>query len=137
MTDQFPLIEQALQVLTMDVVINLTEHVQTLEIKPNGQLFSAYRDIDQTILIGYSEDMATVQLSLRQRNFVTSGKRRGTKKEYRLLLQTLKDLNFQATYNDSCFSISNNFIQKLIDLNWPVGNIKTTITQSLHEKIHE
>lgn len=128
MTDQFPLIEQALQVLTMDVVINLTEHVQTLEMKPNGHLFSAYRDIDQMILIGYSEDMATEQLGLRQRNFVTSGKRRGTKKEYRLLLQTLKDLNFQATYNDSCFSISNIFVQQLMDLNWPVGHIKTTIT---------
>ena len=134
MTDQFPLIEQALQVLTMDVVINLTEHVQTLEMMPNGQLFSAYRDIDQTILVGYSEDLATEQLCLRQRNFVTLGKRRGTKKEYRLLLQTLKDLNIQATHNDSCFSISNNFIQQLIDLNWPVGNIKPTITQSLHRK---
>ena len=134
MTDQFPLIEQALQALTMDVVINLTEHVQTLEMMPNGQLFSAYRDIDQTILVGYSEDLTTEQLGLRQRNFVTLGKRRGTKKEYRLLLQTLKDLNIQATYNDSCFSISNNFIQQLIDLNLPVGDIKPTITQSLHRK---
>ena len=50
MTVEFALIEHALQGLTMDVVINLTEHVQTLELRPSGQLFTAYRDIDQTLL---------------------------------------------------------------------------------------
>ncbi len=43
MTIELALIEHALQGLTMDVVINLTEHVQTLELRPNGQLFTAYR----------------------------------------------------------------------------------------------
>ena len=42
MTTQLALIETALQGLTMDVVINLTEHVQTLELKPNAELFTAY-----------------------------------------------------------------------------------------------
>ena len=52
MTTQLALIETALQGLTMDVVINLTEHVQTLEFKPNAALFTAYRIIDNTVLIG-------------------------------------------------------------------------------------
>ena len=78
MTVELAQIEHALQGLTMDVVINLTEHVQTLELRPNGQLFTAYRDIDQTLLIGYSEDLTEEQLSLRQRNFYTTGTRRGT-----------------------------------------------------------
>jgi hypothetical protein len=70
MTVELALIEHALQGLTMDVVINLTEHVQTLELRPNGQLFTAYRDIDQTLLIGYSDDLAAEKLSLSQRIFL-------------------------------------------------------------------
>ena len=134
MTVELALIEHALQGLTMDVVINLTEHVQTLELRPNGQLFTAYRDIDQTLLIGYSEDLPAEQLSLRQRDFFTTGTRRGTKREHRLLLHTLKDLNIQGTYNENCFSANIDLIENLINLNWPVGEIKTMTTQSLHEK---
>ena len=137
MTVELALIEHALQGLTMDVVINLTEHVQTLELRPNGQLFTAYRDIDQTLLIGYSDDLAAEKLSLSQRNFYTMGTRRGTKREYRLLLHTLKDLNIRGTYNENCFPANIDLIKNLIILNWPVGEIKTRTTQSLHEKNHE
>jgi hypothetical protein len=137
MTIELDQIEHALQGLTMDVVINLTEHVQTLELRPNGQLFTAYRDIDQTLLIGYSEDMAAEQLSLRQRDFFTTGTRRGTKREHRLLLHTLKDLNTPATYNGNCFSANIDLINNLINLNWPVGEIQNVTTQSLHEKNHK
>jgi hypothetical protein len=117
----------------MDVVINLTEHVQTLELRPNGQLFTAYRDIDQTLLIGYSEDLTAEQLSLRQRNFYKTGTRRGTKREHRLLLHTLRDLNISGTYNESCFSANIELIEHLINLNWPVGEIETITAQSSHE----
>jgi hypothetical protein len=137
MTIELDQIEHALQGLTMDVVINLTEHVQTLELRPNGQLFTAYRDIDQTLLIGYSEDIAAEQLSLRQRDFFTTGTRRGTKREHRLLLHTLKDLNTPATYNGNCFSANIDLINNLINLNWPVGEIQKVTTQSLHEKNHK
>ena len=133
MTVPLALIEQALQGYTMDVVINLTEHVQTLEMRPNGQLYTAYRDIDQTLLIGYSEDLAAEQLSLRQRHFYTTGTRRGTKREHRLLLHTLKDLNISGTYNESCFSANIELIESLVNLNWPVGEIKIMTTQSSHE----
>ena len=133
MTVELDLIEHALQGLTMDVVINLTEHVQTLELRPNGQLFTAYRDIDQTLLIGYSEDLTEEQSSLRQRNFYTTGTRRGTKREHRLILHTLKDLNISGTYNECCFSANIELIRYLINLNWPVGEIETITTQSSHE----
>ena len=137
MTVPVALIEQALQGYTMDVVINLTEHVQTLEMRPNGQLYTAYRDLDQTVLIGYSEDLETEQLSLRQRHFFITGKRRGTKREHRLLLHTLKDLNILGIYNESCFSASIDLIENLINLNWPVGEIEAMNEQSLHKNIHE
>ena len=74
MTTQLALIETALQGLTMDVVINLTEHVQTLELKPNAEIFTAYRIIDNTILIGYSEDLTNDQYSLNHRHFFISVK---------------------------------------------------------------
>jgi hypothetical protein len=137
MTVELALIEHALQGLTMDVVINLTEHVQTLELRPNGQLFTAYRDIDQTLVIGYSEDLAAEQLNLRQRNFYTTGTRRGTKREHRLLLHTLKDLNISGTYNESYFSANIELIQNLINLNWPIGEIEAMNEQYLHKNIHE
>ena len=137
MTIELNVIEHALQGSTMDVVINLTERFQTLELRPNGHLFTAYRDIDQTLLIGYSDDLATEQLSLSQRNFFTTGTRRGTKREHRLLLHTLKDLNIPGTYNEFCFSANVDLIENLINLNWPVGVIETMTTQSLHEKSHE
>ena len=137
MTVPLALIEQALQGYTMDVVINLTEHVQTLEMRPNGQIYTAYRDIDRTLLIGYSEDLAAEELSLRQRNFYTTGTRRGTKREHRLLLHTLKDLNISGTYNESCFSATIELIENLTNLNWPVGEIEAMNEQSLHKNIHE
>ena len=137
MTVELALIEHALQGLTMDIVINLTEHVQTLEMRPNGQLYTAYRDIDQTLLIGYSEDLAAEQLNLRQRNFYTTGTRRGTKREHRVLLHTLKDLNISGTYNESFFSANIELIENLTNLNWPVGEIEDMNGQSLHKNIHE
>ena len=137
MTVELALIENALQGLTMDVVINLTEHVQTLELRPNGQLFTAYRDIDQTLMIGYSEDLAAEELNLRQRNFYTTGTRRGTKREHRLLLHILKDLNISGTYNESCFSANIELIQNLINLNWPIGEIEDMNEKYLHKNIHE
>lgn len=137
MTVVLDLIEHALQGLTMDVVINLTEHVQTLEMRPNGQLYTAYRDIDQTLVIGYSEDLAAEQLNLRQRNFYITGTRRGTKREHRLLLHTLKDLNISGTYNESCFSANIELIQNLINLNWPIGEIEAMNEKYLHKNIHE
>ena len=137
MTVRLALIEQALQGYTMDVVINLTEQVQTMELRPYGQLYTAYRDIDQTLLIGYSEDLETEQLTLRQRHFFITGKRRGTKREHLLLLHTLKDLNILGIYNESCFSASRDLIENLINFNWPVGVIEAINEQTMHKNIHE
>ena len=88
-------------------------------------------------MIGYSEDLAAEQLNLRQRNFYTTGTRRGTKREHRLLLHTLKDLNISGTYNESCFSANIELIENLTNLNWPVGAIKAMNEHSLHKNIHE
>ena len=51
MTYSLNLFEQALQAPTMEAVIALSERVQTLEAKPEGVVYTAYRAIDQTLLI--------------------------------------------------------------------------------------
>ena len=137
MTTQLGLIETALQGLTMDVVINLTEHVQTLELMPNAELFTAYRTIDNTILIGYSEDLIKDQYSLNHRHFFISGQRRGTKREHRLLLRTLSEMGIKNSYNEYCFLADNNLVQQLLNLNWPIGDPQTINAQASCEWLHE
>lgn len=124
MTCDLALLEEALQGLTMDVVINLTEHVQTLELKPNGALFTAYREIDNTILIGYSENLKADQSSLNQRNFFIAGHRRGTKREHRLLLHTLKEIGIPTKYNESSFVAEKKLVRQLTELNWPIEGLE-------------
>ena len=130
MTAHLTLIETALQGLTMDVVINLTEHVQTLELKPNAELFTAYRTIDNIILIGYSEDLITEQYSLNQRHFFISGQRRGTKREHRLLLRTLGELGIVESYSENCFLADCQLVQQLLNLNWPIGDLQAITTKA-------
>jgi hypothetical protein len=137
MTTQLALIETALQGLTMDVVINLTEHVQTLELKPNAELFTAYRTIDNTILIGYSEDLIKDRYCLNHRHFFISGQRRGTKREHRLLLRTLCEMGIKNSYNECCFLADNNLVQQLLNLNWPIGDPQTINAHASCEWLHE
>ena len=137
MATQLALIETALQGLTMDVVINLTEHVQTLELKPNTELFTAYRVIDNTILIGYSEDLKNDQYNLNHRHFFITGQRHGTKREHRLLLRTLSEMEIKNSYNEYSFLADNNLIQQLLNLNWPIGDLKKINSQASCEWLHE
>ena len=48
----FDRLEQALQAPTMEAVIALSERVQTLEAHPEGMIFTLFRDIDNTLLLG-------------------------------------------------------------------------------------
>lgn len=137
MTTQLALIETALQGLTMDVVINLTEHVQTLELKPNAEIFTAYRIIDNTILIGYSEDLTNDQYGLNHRHFFISGQRRGTKREHRLLLRTFSEMGIKNSYNEYCFFADNNLVEQLLNLNWPIGELQSINAQASCEWLHE
>ena len=60
MTSSIDLFEKALQAPTMEAVIALSERVQTLEANPEGVVYTAYRAIDQTLLIGYTETLSAV-----------------------------------------------------------------------------
>ena len=83
---QFALIEQALQAPVMDAVIALTERFQDLEAKPSAIGITFLRGIDQSLAIGYSEELSSIQSDFEARGFQLVEARRGTRREERLLL---------------------------------------------------
>lgn len=89
--------EQALQAPVMEAVIALSERVQTLEDNPEGQIFTAYRAIDQTLTLGYCDNIDAIDQQLRDRDFVILASRRGTRREQRLLLLTLKEIGISGS----------------------------------------
>ena len=120
---QLEQIEQALQAPVMDAVIALSERVQTLEGNPEGRIYTAYRAIDQTLSLGYSNNIDAISEQLRERNFAMIASRRGTRREQRLLLLTLKEIGIASSYSENCFSASVNTLSHLMHLGWPLGNL--------------
>ena len=120
---QLEQIEQALQAPVMDAVIALSERVQTLEDNPEGRIYTAYRAIDQTLSLGYSNNIDAISEQLRERNFALIASRRGTRREQRLLLLTLKEIGIANSYSENCFSASSNTLSHLRHLGWPLGNL--------------
>lgn len=121
---EFALIEQALQAPVMDAVIALTERFQDLEAKPEAVVFTFLRGIDQTIAIGYSEDIGSVQSDFEARGFQLVDARRGTRREERLLLLTLKEIGLKTTYGSNYFEADAPVIRHLHQLGWPMGDLR-------------
>ncbi len=120
----FARIEQALQAPVMDAVIALTERFQDLEARPDAMVFTFFREIDQTLAIGYSEDLSSDQSDFEARGFQLIEARRGTRREERLLLLTLKEIGLQTTYNNKYFEAHSMVIRHLNQLGWPMGDLR-------------
>lgn len=117
--------EDALQAPTLDAVIALTERFQTLEAHPEGRVFTAWRSIDQLLMVGYTETMQDLEEDYVRRGFVVVDQRRGTRREHRLLLVTLKEIGLNGTSGESCFKAEKNTINHLYQLGWPIGSLRT------------
>ena len=115
--------EQALQAPVMDAVIALSERVQTLQENPEGRIYTAFRAIDQTLTLGYCDNIDGIGEKLRDRNFVVLDNRRGTRREQRLMLLTLKEIGISSSYSENCFSASPNTLRYLKHLGWPIGRL--------------
>jgi len=120
----FALIEQALQAPVMDAVIALTERFQDLEARPDAMVFTFFREIDRTLAIGYSENLNSDQSDFEARGFQLIEARRGTRREERLLLLTLKEIGLQTTYNNNYFEAGATVIRHLNQLGWPMGDLR-------------
>ena len=121
---QLDQIEQALHAPVMDAVIALSERVQTLENNPEGRIYTAYRAIDQTLTLGYCDNIDAICEQLRSRDFALLASRRGTRREQRLLLLTLREIGIDSSYSDNCFNASPNTLSHLRHLGWPLGTLK-------------
>ena len=119
----FDLIEEALQAPTMEAVIALTERVQTLEACPEGMVFTVLRDIDNTLAIGYSDNLQKGLASFTERGFNVVAYRRGTRREQQLLLLTLKEIGLRSSYGSHYFDVDKSLISSLRNLGWPVGDL--------------
>ena len=131
---QIEQIEQALQAPVMDAVIALSERVQTLEDNPEGRIYTAYRAIDQTLSLGYTNNIDAISEQLGERDFVLLASRRGTRREQRLLLLTLKEIGIASSYSENYFNASPNTVSHLRHLGWPLGELKQGANSSKTRK---
>ena len=127
-------IEQALQAPVMDAVIALSERIQTLQDKPEGQIYTAYRAIDQTLTLGYCDNIDVIGEQLRSRDFALLASRRGTRREQRLLLLILKEIGIASSYSEDCFNASPNTLSHLRHLDWPLGKFKQGVNSINNRK---
>ena len=90
-------IEDALLAPCMDAVIAVTERYQFLELHRGARVFTAYREIDHVMYLGFHDDLTERSLmQLRERGFQLLEAREGTRREHRLLLLTLKEMGYAA-----------------------------------------
>ena len=127
----FDQIDQALQAPTMEAVIALSERVQTLEAHPRGTVYRMWRDIDNTLILGYSDQLEQCVIDCAERGFQIVQARRGTKREQRLLLLTLDELGLQSSYGAEYFDADIRLIRHLVQLGWPIGDLNGERRQKL------
>ena len=129
--------EQALQAPVMEAVIALSERVQTLQDNPEGRIYTAYRAIDQTLTLGYCDNIDAIGEQLLDRDFVVLDSRRGTRREQRLLLLTLKEIGVSSSYSDNCFSALPNTLRHLKHLGWPLGRMNSGLNcTNMHKRFN-
>ena len=115
-------IEDALLAPCMDAVIAVTERYQFLEIHRGARVFTAYREIDHVMYLGFHEDLSEQSLrQLRERGFQVLGTREGTRREHRLLLLTLKEIGYSHSYGEGYYEASRSLARHLRNLGWPLG----------------
>ena len=119
----FDQIEKALQAPTMEAVIALSERVQTLEAHPEGMVFTVMRDVDNTLAVDYSDNLDQDLDNYSERGFRVVAYRRGTRREQRLLLLTLKEIGLNSSYGPRYFEAVPTVISHLRQLGWPMGNL--------------
>ena len=105
----------------MEAVIALSERVQTLEAHPEGMVFTVMREVDNTLAVDYSDNLDQDLDSYSERGFRVVAYRRGTRREQRLLLLTLKEIGLNSSYGPRYFEAVPTVIRHLCQLGWPVG----------------
>ena len=131
MTLNIQQIIEALQAPTMEAVITLSERTQTLECNPTGTIYSFYRAIDQTVVIGYSDNLDQIAIDMSNRDFRLVASRRGTRREEKLTRMTLQENNINYTYDEHYFNANEETLKLLEQLYWPIGCLSPDNSQTI------
>ena len=124
-------IEQALLAPCMDAVIAVTERYQYLEHHRGARVFTAYREIDHVLHLGFHNDLThQARKALQERGFQLMEAREGTQREHRLLLLTLKEIGFAHRYGEGFYQASRSLVRHLRNLGWPLGTLTSTLNNS-------
>ena len=98
---------------------NLNLDTSKDEIK-NGIIYTIYSDELNSLKVGFAEDEITLETKLSSKKLILLDKKKGTKKELILLINTLNELGVK--YSDNLyFKYSLNLMKHLSTLGWPVG----------------
>jgi len=98
---------------------NLNLDTSRDEIK-KGIIYTIYSDELNSLKIGFAEDEIALETKLSSKELILLDRKKGTKKELILLINTLNELGVKYSGN-LYFKYSINLMKHLSTLGWPVG----------------
>ena len=86
----------------------------------DGIIFTLYSDEFNLLKIGFAEDNKVLEKNLSSEGFILLDLKKGNKKDFLLLITTLKELGIK--YSDNLyFKYSSYLMRHLSTLGWPIG----------------
>ena len=91
-----------------------------------GIIFTLYSDKNNSLEVGFAENKELLESKILLKEFILIDKKKGTRRELDLLINTLYELGIKCSSNLN-FKYSNQLLKHLSILGWPIG-------KSLHKQ---
>jgi len=85
-----------------------------------GVIFTLYSDKHNLLKLGFADNNMVLENKILFKEFILIDKKKGTKRELNLLVDTLHELGIKGSGNLN-FKYSNQLIRHLSILGWPIG----------------
>ncbi len=85
-----------------------------------GVIFTLYSDKHNLLKLGFADHNTVLENKILFKEFILIDKKKGTKRELKLLLDTLHELGIKDSGNLN-FKYSNQLMRHLSILGWPIG----------------
>ena len=85
-----------------------------------GVIFTLYSDKHNLLELGFADNNTVLENKILFKEFILIDKKKGTKRELYLLIDTLQELGIKNSSNLN-FKYSNQLIRHLSILGWPIG----------------
>tara|TARA_Y100001968_G_C19149810_1_gene615619 strand:- start:247 stop:639 length:393 start_codon:yes stop_codon:yes gene_type:complete len=99
-----------------------------------GYLYTVYREIDEKIIIGFSENYSISKIYNNPNGYKILAQKPGTFNDLKKLKQVLFELGFTANISNEMFKYSLNLIKLLDLLGWPT-NSKATMRNKVYKNL--